>query len=675
MDSNWRNRNRPELRPRLLGSILLGCIFLLAVWGCGVSEQKNAATAPAAAEVSRIYKFTSDTSHYYSTSHEGKFVASSDLLNAGNLENIPLRFSGWEGEKLVSDDPNILYLRYYESAAQDAGLFFVAVHGTNESQFHTPEVCYIGEGWKVEERDFATLELRDERFEVRYALASRDDMEHLILYWYLWPDSTRNITDGMTMLRVSVMIEDTIEAAEKAAIDFITGLSRLELEQASQPVVAVPTPVLPEVAQAEHTGVSEWTPHKEKALAWLKSQTVPNDIVREPVQERRHLLISYRVPEDSEDYPYVFSKASLYDNALAVLAFSMTGEYGLAERVIEAASRLLTPEGDLWFSFNTHNSWPNARDHSGAIIRSGASAWLGYAIVHYLKTRLVDNPDFLKQDQDALTHLNTAKKIADQLLTRQVLAESDRRFGMITGGEGSYSYRWNETAKRVEEFFTPGSIDWVSIEHNIDIFFFLRDLARLSGNKIYATAAERLQRALIENAWNPAIGQLNRGQRLDGPDPVQALDCASWGAMFLAAVGERAKAETALKSSLKFVSGTGSRRGHKPYRDLLLYEDAAINQLFYPEQPSKNWDDVSLVWPEGSLGVAMAHIKLDQKPEAKALLESMLALQDETGALPYATESLRFQFSTNPSVAGTAWLVMAIAAYEQDRVRDLFWER
>ncbi len=673
MDSNRRNPNRLEIG-------LTGVLFLMfavtVLAGCGPdAAQPTRPSEPPVPSANRIYKFTSDTSHYFSTSHEGKFVASSNLVSEANLNGIPFAFSGWQGEAIASDDPNILYLRYYENAAKDAGLYFVAVHGTNESQFHTPEVCYIGEGWKIEERDFATFSLRGERFETRYALARKDDLEHLILYWYVWPDSTRNITDGMTMLRVSVLVEDTLEQAEQAALDFIRNLSYLDLNAEAEPAMEVPTPVLPQVARAQPKRKSEWSPFKEQALAWLKSQTVPNDIVSQPVQERRHLLISYRVPEDSADYPYVFSKASLYDNALAILAFTMTGEHALAERVIEAASRLLSPDGDLWFSFNTHNAWPNRRDHSGAIIRSGASAWLGYAIVHHLKTRLVDNAGFLKQDQNAMVHLKTAMKIADRVLSRQVLDTADPRYGMITGGEGSYSYRWNEKAQRVEEFFKPGPVAWASVEHNIDIFFFLRDLGRISGNEKYQTAAERLERALVKTAWNPEIGQLNRGQRQDGPDPVLALDCASWGAMFLAAVGEDQKAETALASSRKFFLRSGNKSGHKPYRDLLLYEDAEINALFFPDEPAKNWDAMPLIWPEGTLGVAMAHLKLGQKPQAKALIEAMLDLQDDTGALPYATEDLRYQFSTNPSVAGTAWLVMTVAAYEQERVRDLFWER
>ncbi len=88
---------------------------------------------------------------------------------------------------------------------------------------------------------------------------------------------------------------------------------------------------------------------------------------------------------------------------------------------------------------------------------------------------------------------------------------------------------------------------------------------------------------------------------------------------------------------------------------------------------AKNNSDLPLIWPEGSLGVAMAYIKMGQNQQSIELLQSVLKLQDEEGGLPYATESLQFQFSKNPSVAGTAWLVMVISALEDQNIQRLFW--
>ncbi len=654
---------------------LWSCCLLFATGaGCSQCNSTGDGAHKADSSISKVYKFTSDTSHYFSTSHEGKFVSNTDYLYKPNLKNIPFQLGDWGGENLDSNDPNILYHRFYKNPKTNAAIYLMAVHGTNESQFHTPEVCYIGDGWKVEERRFKSISLRNEVFQVRYAVVEKEDTKHLVLYWYLWPDSRRNITDGLVMLRLSVIIDPSLEDAEKSALDFIKQLSELKVNLNKSEVAETFTPVLSKVDSEKKSVRTEWTPYKEKAVAWLKSQVVPNSIVKEPAQDRRNLLISYKVPKDSEVYRYVFSKASLYDNALAVIAFSMVGEYSLAERIIEASSRVLSPDNDLWFTFNTHNSWPNKNDHAGAIVRSGASAWLGYAITFYLKTRLTDNPNLLQQDNEAMNHLRLAQSIADKILLRQITDPTDPRYGFFTGGEGRYSYRWNKEINTIEEYFIPGSIQWASIEHNIDIYFLLRDLAVLTGEKKYASPANILKQSMVKKSWNEKTGQLNRGQRLDGADPAKALDCASWGAVFLQAVGEESKALTSLNSTAGYLVKSNQHQGYKPYADLLLYEDTELNTLFYPEAPEKNWNDLPMIWPEGSLGVAMAYLKLKKNEQAVELIKSMVKLQDREGGLPYATEYLRYQFSRNSSVAGTAWLVMVISALEDENILRLFWQ-
>ncbi len=661
----------------LILSFLLFCVITL--FGCTESNPtaKPESIKKNVKQVSSdfVYKFTSDTSFYFSTSHEGKFVSNTDYLKKQNLENIPYNLGQWKGENIETDDKNILYFRFYENPMTEQAIYFVAAHGTNESIFHTPEVCYIGDGWKIEERSYKSLKVRGEDFQVRYAIAKKENFSHLILYWYLWPNSKHNIMDGMTMFRMSVRIDPSVEEAEKTAIAFIHELSNLKLNtKIMEPVVKF-TPQLPKVVKrTKFSGSTKWSPYKQKAIEWLKAQSVPNAIVPEPVQDRRNLLISYRVPQDAEAYRYVFSKASIYDNALAIIAFSMVGEYSLAEKIIEAASRVLSQDGDLWFTFNTHNSWPNDNDHGGAINRSGASAWLGYAIIYYLKSRLVDNPNLLQQDHAAINFIRIAQSIADKILLRQITNPEDPRYGLFTGGEGSYVYKKNFETKKLEEVFVPGPIQWASVEHNIDIFFFLRDLGRLSGNAKYKTSAHLLKNSISEKSWNETVGQLNRGHRLDGPDSAKALDCSSWGAMFLLAIGEKEKAKIALDASSKYHVVSEKFQGYKPYIDLPLYEEPEINELFFPNDPEKNWNELPMIWPEGSLGVAMAQLKMGKNKKAEEIIQSMIHLQDSEGGLPYATEYLKFQFSKNPSVAGTAWLVMAISAIEDENIKNLFWE-
>ena len=74
------------------------------------------------------------------------------------------------------------------------------------------------------------------------------------------------------------------------------------------------------------------------------------------------------------------------ENGIATLNLTLPGSCKAGD-ILEAFARLANDDGSLFFSYNTHNSWPNLGDQEGAIIRIGALAWMGYAITYYLNER------------------------------------------------------------------------------------------------------------------------------------------------------------------------------------------------------------------------------------------------------------------------------------------------
>jgi hypothetical protein len=618
----------------------------------------------------RTYQFVADVSYYYATSYEGHFVAGQNFLDESVLREIPYTLGSWKGESLNSQDTNILYQRRYFDPNDETTLYFSVVHGRSEGQFHTPEVCYSGAGWDVTTRRISTLPLRSYSFPLRYSVASHDGYTHLVLYWYMWADSNRLTFKGMTMFRISVRVDKDIESAEKKAFSFIQALSTLGEKSGLKRAKS-------RVKNSHKSKVSFegklYAKEMEHAYKWLVNQMVPGPILARPPSPRRHLLISYRVPLASPVYRWVFSKAAIYDNALAVIAFSMVGDFERAEKIIDALKRLQSDSGSLWFTVNTHNMWPSDRDNGGAIIRSGASAWVGMAITYYLQRRALEDGDFLTESPAAKRHLQFARSIANRLISRQVVSSVDPRYGFITGGEGRYSIEWQKDKKRSEEIFYPGKIEWASVEHNIDAYFFLRDLYYLFNDPVIRRSYRLLKKYLLAKSWNGEIKQFNRGQNLEGSDTVEALDTASWGAALLQAVGNKKYARIAIEKVEKFAVIKNSKIGYRPYINLLVYEDQKINRLIYPEDPTKNWSQVSMHWHEGTLGVALSHLKLGNREQAEKIVASVLKSQNDFGALSYADTSIPFQFSDNPSVASTAWLLMVLASLNSQQDLDLFW--
>ncbi len=337
-------------------------------------------------------------------------------------------------------------------------------------------------------------------------------------------------------------------------------------------------------------------------------------------------------------------RISAYDNALVALYLTRTARRAEAGRLLAAWAGLQAADGSVPFSFVLP-----APDPSATYVRSGAAAWLGYAAVDYLDAA-PDGPE-----RDAIVRL--AHRLAAYLLAHQVTAPGDPRDGLLRGGAGTF--RYDVANRNVRESFVPGELDWASTEHNIDAFFFFGRLARLVGRSEYEHAAQRIGAALLARAWMSDGGQLARGIGPSGVDAQFALDCASWGALFLLSIGERAKADTALAVAAgRYASAdpkTGAS-GHRPYAHAPLLANRNLAQHYADKVPVNEWDRVDAVWPEGTAGVALAAWRLGDRQSAERYLQRLEPLRTSDGWLPTLTREVPFEFDTHPSVAATVWV-------------------
>ena len=412
---------------------------------------------------------------------------------------------------------------------------------------------------------------------------------------------------------------------------------------------------------------------RQQAVHWLKEQIVPNSTVPDPDPRRRRLIVSYRVPKTDPLYPYIYSRSFIYDNALAIITFTMSGDYREAEALLGALRRVIRQDGSFWFAYNTVNSWPSEEYHESAIVRTGSIAWAGYAATFYLRARLEENENLLEEDPMARRFLGMARDIASFLLARQVTDKSDRRYGLITGGWGEYTLTMQSDSPSPVESFKSNDVRWVSMEHNIDCFFFLRDLYRLTDEAGYRKASKRIEQGLL-TMWSEEYGQFYRGIKEDQKiDPALPLDGASWGSLFLLSISQKQKALHALRTiESKFFHESDGVLGCRPYYAEPVYEDRSVNAYYFHGKPSFQWQELDIVWGEGSLGAATAYIKAGEMQKGLELLRSMLALREGSG-FKYASCGVPYQFSEYPSVASTAWFVIAVEVLKQDKTRLLFW--
>jgi hypothetical protein len=221
------------------------------------------------------------------------------------------------------------------------------------------------------------------------------------------------------------------------------------------------------------------------------------------------------------------------------------------------------------------------------------------------------------------------------------------------------------------EISSDAAVQWVSTEHNIDAWYFLRDLGRLTGDARYRDAAERI-RARVLDLWSGKDGQFIQGIHEDRtPDTALPLDAASWGAIFLLSQGRDAQAGRCLEvMESRYAVQLPGLRGYRPYGREPVYTDPRVNAFYYPV--GGMWSDLPLVWGEGSLGAAAAYIRGGRVAEARLVMESLAGLVVE-GGLRYASIPVPYQFSDYPSVASTAWFVIAAEMLRGTPAGGLFW--
>jgi hypothetical protein len=257
-----------------------------------------------------------------------------------------------------------------------------------------------------------------------------------------------------------------------------------------------------------------------------------------------------------------------------------------------------------------------------------------------------------------------------------VNSPGDPRDGLLRLGFGTITLAYRADINNVVEIYDGHPALGISTENNISCWFFLRQLAALTGDPRWSQAAARIQTGLLRNVWNDALGQFNQGFADDGTaDRSKALDCASWGALFLLAAGEVEKANAALHTiDSTYGASSGRVVGYRPYDDQRVYGDPEVAKFFFPDIPGKEWRDLPLVWSEGTLGAALVHLRVGQASRAREVVEGLSALQQKESGLRYASMAVPYQMNDAPSVAASAWLILVAEAAARNGLAEQIWK-
>ena len=232
------------------------------------------------------------------------------------------------------------------------------------------------------------------------------------------------------------------------------------------------------------------------------------------------LPTTYRIdPSDPEYFQTTLSLRSyLYDAALALIVAAKSGNTTLGNRIVDSIATSIT---NTDAGLGTTGACPFSNDVYDltqgdlTVVRSGAAAWVGYALLVYYETTAY------------AAALTQAEKIATYLLTLQIAAgtPNDFRAGLIRGGQDS----------AVEK-------TWISVEHNVDCYYFFKRLHSVTATASYATTMSEIKAGLLTNCYDSTLGRFIQGTESTNKDYAEALDCYSWAGCFLLDAEESAKA-------------------------------------------------------------------------------------------------------------------------------------
>ena len=335
-------------------------------------------------------------------------------------------------------------------------------------------------------------------------------------------------------------------------------------------------------------------PAQEKSLSFLAGRQITNG-------EYTGLVPSYaQVPAEDPLAGVIRDRGYTYDQAMTAIALAAAGKTPEARKMLEALERLENGSGRLGFSYPLTST-----GQQNPALFSGTLAWAGMAGLFYLQ-----------QTGDA-RFLPLAERLAQTLLSFQ-----DPLTGLIKGGLSAEG----------------AALAWTSTEHNVESYFFLRELGTLTGKGTYSTGAGRIGEGILAR-----LRQEDHFKRGLGDDAVM-LDTQALGALFLLAVDRREEA----------------------LRVRAFIEENFLRTVEIGGQPVTGYAPYALdpfVWTEGSFLVGALDRRLGDRTAAERISQQMETLQDPSGGgIRYASGRAVTQapedgatYTDFPSSAATAW--------------------
>ena len=373
--------------------------------------------------------------------------------------------------------------------------------------------------------------------------------------------------------------------------------------------------------------------------------------------QKGRLPASFLIPTDDPQYNkdgsnalgaygYMLnSRTWAYDVGLALLVFTTSGDYDICREMLKRMKYEQNDDGSFNFSYDIYIG-----QLFDGYVRTGAMGWLVWGACYY--TLESGDRDFAKM----------IKKSGDWLVSKQGTDSADPRYGLMTGGYGSYN---------MDDYSYSGEeIEWCSVEHQCSALQALEGCSLVLKNKKYKEAAELVRDRLFLKCYDRENGRFFQGVNGGVPDKAWALDCTTWAGTLIFSVVHSSTAKACLKTAGDVYLTKNKKIIQSSKKDYYntAYSDSGTFSGFkpYSDKTADYEGAPDLVWTEGTLGYSLLAYVLGDMDEAKKYVDECIKLQNcdgSTGGMIYTTATygmLPWEFHVWESVVSSSWLYLMI---------------
>lgn len=183
------------------------------------------------------YGYVADLDFWQRTPREAEVVATARFDLNVDLNNVPMQLGDWSGQDAPETNQEVMILLEPEQYVQrlyhnQAGqyLWLSMVGGRSSQPFHAPDICYDADGWQYNLGSHA-IGLEDGGELYGLWLEAQKEMpdraapaEHIVFYFYLFPDSSRRLSDGIVLFKLTSPRYGSTEETLALQADFVRQL-------------------------------------------------------------------------------------------------------------------------------------------------------------------------------------------------------------------------------------------------------------------------------------------------------------------------------------------------------------------------------------------------------------------------------------------------------------------